>query len=123
MSDFYTSYATSVALRDAGAPQVGKFATYWCDGFMLPSVHSHCTLTHNGAAVTVYHPRAFRADEILEAIAERIGMLTPFKSGRWACRIKPASVPPGWVDDYFGDSLVEALAVAWLAVLKEARHE
>lgn len=128
MSDFYTSYETSVALRDAGAPQeAGDHDWAEQEGTEPMLVRADCFLLPG----EVRGPRAFRADEIAKALTGRIDMLTPFKSGRWACRIKPASVPPGqvWVDDYFGDSMVEALAAAWRAVLlpmppaPEAKHD
>ena len=133
MADLYTSYETSVALRDAGAPQGDYTAAelYYCGVcgrayLASPSNYwrrAGCTEAWCGCGVHRTHARAFRTDEIVEALTGRIDMLTPFKSGRWACRIKPASVPPGqvWVDDYFGDSMVEALAAAWRAVLKAER--
>ena len=115
MADLYTSYETSLALRDAGAPQDGRYVRR-ASGNVIEAWGSRLA-----EQAPEHFVAAFRADEIIEALTGRIDMLTPFKSGRWACRIKPASVPPGqvWVDDYFGDSMVEALAAAWLAMLKE----
>ena len=96
MSDFYTSYETSVALRDAGAPQeAGDHDWAEQEGTEPMLVRADCFLLPG----EVRGPRAFRADEIAEALTGRIDMLTPFKSGRWACRIKPASVPPGQTPD------------------------
>ena len=112
MSDLYTSLSTSVALRDAGAPQTGDLATYWCDGFSAPCVHSHCTLIHNGATVIAYHPRAFRADEIIEAMKPRGAMEFEFLDDG-------VVVWPWNRSCVSGSSFVEALAQAWLAVLKE----
>ena len=113
----YTSYSTSVALRDAGAPQTGDLATYWCDGFSTPCVHSHCILSHNGTTETIHHPRAFRADEIIEAIrADGAHAVDIEDDDEWVVRIYSYGVCRR---PYEHESLVEALAAAWLAVLKE----
>lgn len=119
MADLFTSFETSVALRDAGAPQEGPLAMFWCDGFSSPGVHSYCTVKLAFAVEErkIFHPRAFRADEIIEALGNC------FESIRY----EPDE--PWYVDTDTGHgslhtpgaSLAEALAAAWLAVLKEGK--
>jgi DNA-binding XRE family transcriptional regulator len=119
MSAPYTSYETSVALRDAGAPQAGGDRD-WAEqeGTEPLLVKADCFLLPG----EVRGPRAFRADEIADILhsEKRIVEIVPFDTGRWYVRIRKTY--GRWVEDYFGNSFVEAIAQAWLAVLKEARR-
>jgi len=61
--------------------------------------------------------RAFRADEIIEALGDRLSSILQPSPGTW----KVTVFNP---DDFHrsrATSLVEALAAAWLAVLKEEK--
>lgn len=76
MSAFYTSYETSVALREAGAPQESPDLPAWLwttyEGRLADPM-----LTHADYAVDALSSdtvRAFRLDEILEAL-EKLGTL------------------------------------------------
>ena len=126
MSELYTSYSTSVTLRAAGAPQ-GDYADaecYYCSacgrGYLgtpengwrrLDSPEGWC-----GCGVHRTHARAFRADEIIEALFAATGLVEigscddewDVACGRACC----AATEP---------TLVEALARTWLAVLKEGK--
>ena len=134
MSDFYTSYETSLALRDAGAPQ-GDYTDaecYYCSACgkeylgtpengwrRLDPIEGWC-----GCGVHRTHARAFRADEIIEALVARgaLNSIRPpeqiLKEWRVEVRFDPSGMHGLAV---YEPTLVEALAAAWLAVLKEGK--
>jgi hypothetical protein len=124
---FYTSYSTSVALRAAGAPQ-GDYTDaecYYCSacgrGYLgtpengwrrLDSPEEWC-----GCGVHRTHARAFRADEIIEALGHRFGGASVYRSNLgevWTIELKGKTLRTS-------GPFVEALAATWLAVLKEGK--
>lgn len=107
----YTSLGTSVALRDAGAPQDGVLAMYWCDGLASPAFY-------NGTAQTLHYARAFRADEIIVALGDRLDAIDRYGMPGATYRIALS----GERGSHVADSLVEALAQAWIVVLKEEKR-
>ena len=129
MADLYTSFATSVALRDAGAPQ-GDYADaecYYCSacGMAYPGTPENGwrRLDNDawcGCGVHRTHARAWRLDEIIEAIrADGEHTVDIEDHGEWVVR--------AWHNGFcisprVHASLVEALAAAWLAVLKEVKR-
>ena len=115
MADLYTSYETSLALRDAGAPQDGRYVRR-ASGNVIEAWGSRLA-----EQAPEHFVAAFRADEIIEALPKRIVEITPSLYVRWCVRIRNKS-GKAWVDDYFGGTFVEALAAAWLAVLKEEKR-
>ena len=124
MSTLYTSYKTSLRLKEAGAPQAtGIGPVDVCPG--CGPIHyidedgccSTCGRDTAGADV-----RFFRADEIIEALGVNLLAIYRPITGPYEVsfevvidddsrRMKPVE----------HDSLVEALAAAWLAVLGEAK--
>lgn len=128
MSDLYTSYETSVALRDAGAPQEGGDHD-WAEqeGTEPMLVRADCFLLPG----EVRGPRAFRADEIIDALKQLdlgIDIFNTMNATRWSVDI---FTPDGQKENNLyrpditrdGVSLVEALAAAWLAVLEAERGQ
>lgn len=111
----YTSYETSLALRDAGAPQLGRTP------FPFSTMHWN---SEDGQKPWLgqwigdrYSVRAFRADEIIEAIrADGIHAVDIEDDDEWGVRVWRDGTCPKLHEH---QSLVEALAQAWLAVLKE----
>lgn len=112
MADLYTSYETSLALQSAGAPQDVLGAFFLCpdEGFTR---HFWCSLS----PMLERHPRAFRADEIIEALGDRLSSILQPSPGTW----KVTVFNPNDFHRSRATSLVEALAAAWLAVLKEPK--
>lgn len=126
-ASFYTSFETSVALREAGAPQR--------PAWHVPTVctmESHICWNKDGPEKPWLGPwigddfsvRAWRLDEILAALAE-LGSLNIHHSDReydfchvllYECR--------GESSEAAGEapSLVEAAAACYLAVLRAARE-
>ena len=124
MSDLYTSYSTSVALRDAGAPQGDYTAAelYYCSacGMAYPGTPENGwrRLDNDawcGCGVHRTHARAWRLDEIIEALDPMGPVEVEFLHGRVV--IWPWNRPC-----VSGPSLVETVAAAWLAVLKEVKR-
>ena len=113
MSDsYYTSYSTSVALRDAGAPQdASQRKPRWCP---VNRKHGHVEVMMSNYPQC---ERAWRADEIIEALGDRLASIYHDPDEPWFVVIDDVPVPI----HFRGDSLVEALAAAWLAVLKEVK--
>lgn len=115
MSDLYTSYETSLRLKEAGAPQQHG-ERYWASYAM----HDHRLLAPllptDGQDLSPY-ARAFRADEIIEALGPVFSTINQEQSslGEWCVWITGSSE---LLDPHWGASLVEALAAAWLAVLE-----
>lgn len=117
MADLHTSYATSVALRDAGAPQGDGSNHHWrVPGEFDVPPFAPWLGTYRSSTADV---RAFRADEIIEALRAGGALAVDIEDDdEWVVRI------------YYGvchrpyehESLVEALAAAYLSVLKEARR-
>jgi len=111
-SSLYTSHETSVALRDAGAPQdASQRKPRWCP---VNRKHGHVEVMMSNYPQC---ERAFRADEIIEALGDRLSSILQPSPGTW----KVTVFNP---DDFHrsrATSLVEALAAAWLAVLKEEK--
>ena len=113
MADYFTSYSTSVALRDAGAPQeASQRKPRWCPvnrkhghGEVMMSNYPHCE-------------RAFRADEIIVALGDRLDAIDRYGMPGATYRVALS----GERGSHVADSLVEALAAAWLAVLKEEKR-
>jgi len=107
--NFYTSYETSLALRDAGAEQGEGDTAHWRVGDFPPIL----------AAYRFWPPdiRAFRADEIIEALGDRLSSILQPSPGTW----KVTVFNPNDFHRSRATSLVEALAQAWLAVLKEGK--
>lgn len=111
MADLYTSYETSIALRDAGAPQdASQRKPRWCP---VNRKHGHVEVMMSNYPQC---ERAFRADEIIEALYAATGLVDigscddewDVACGRACC----AATEP---------TLVEALARTWLNVLKEGK--
>ena len=133
MADLYTSYKTSVALRAAGAPQ-GDYTDaecYYCSACgkeylgtpengwrRLDPIEEWC-----GCGVHRTHARAFRADEIIEEILRRSGanLTMDVEDGVWRVQVTEGPVPCRALAVRFDETLVEALAAAWLAALKEGK--
>lgn len=110
---FYTSCETSLKLRSAGAPQDAHGATWWVDYHIGGGPELSDDTDPNET-----YCRAFRADEIIEALGDR------FYSLRRGCDISYQVESGGWPADargsdrtFFRASVVETLAAAWLAVL------
>ena len=117
---YYTSYATSLALREAGAPRNpdGDRERAW---YVSATRGGEPRLINaTGAPEEV---RAFRLDELLEALSGSGWQLTEEDNldyvcgatvaGAWAAFASPPAQP--W-------SPVEAAAACWLAVLRAARE-
>jgi hypothetical protein len=113
VSDLYTSYETSLALRDAGAPQdASQRKPRWCP---VNRKHGHVEVMMSNYPQC---ERAFRADEIIDALGDRLAsMYHDLVDEPWFAVIDDIPVPI----HFQGDSLVEALAQAWLAVLAGAK--
>lgn len=113
---YYTSYETSVALRDAGAPQMDGekyWGAYIGGGNRLRNDPAYTGSDNDRAQ----YPRAFRADEIIEALGHRFGGTSVYRSNLgevWTIELKGKTLGTS-------GPLVEALAAAWLAVLKEGK--
>lgn len=122
MTDYYTSLETSVALRDAGAPRArGSAEVLHCVRCKrrLPrkDADSWCGWALHDCAV------AFRADEVIEALGPRFVALRRSNRDRVVFVGEIRSRSGKTVHFFESDvSPVEALAVAWLAVLKEAKR-
>ena len=118
MSDFYTSYETSLALRDAGAPQGDGSNHHWrVPGEFDVPPFAPWLGTYRSRTADV---RAFRADEIIESIrADGAHAVDIEDDDEWVVRIYSYGVCRR---PYEHESLVEALAQAWLAVLKEVKR-
>lgn len=116
MSGLYTSYETSIRLKEEGAPQKDgeKWAeNYWWVDPEDPDPPQRTQYPHRTAA------RSFRADEIVRAIkatGHRIAMFDSCNADRWSIDLCDKS--DVYLLDYEADSLVEALAAAWIAVLE-----
>ncbi len=111
----YTSYETSIALREAGTGQLSE--KYWMrpdegEPYMGPFL-----------AVCPWVARAYRADEIIEVLHARktvFSIYNPVKdTDKW--RVTMFVSGADHADRYKADSLVEALAAAWLAVMREEK--
>ena len=119
MADLYTSFSTSLALRDAGAPQDGRFVRR-ANGDVIEAW---------GSRLAEHAPEhfvaCFRADEIVEALGQELCAVFHVEAdGAFLWEVEllrhdglgfPIEAP----DVVRGRTLVEALAAAWLAVLKE----
>ena len=109
MADLYTSFSTSLALRDAGAPQDGRFVRR-ANGDVIEAW---------GSRLAEHAPEhfvaCFRADEIVEALDPMGTVEVEFLHGRVV--IWPWNRPC-----VSGPSLVETVAAAWLAVLKDVKR-
>lgn len=110
MNDPYTSYETSLRLKKAGAPQDPEPHTFQ-DGKILVfgwAPRDDCPLI----------VRAFRADEIIEALGHHFDYLMRARNASFVCSISGV----GDVGYRAGSGLhmtaVEALAAAWIAVLE-----
>lgn len=117
---FYTSYSTSLALKDAGAPQ---------DQHVTPSGPVHWTQDLDRAPRLCpwvggkQSIRAFRSDEIIEALValDALDSIRPPEQivGEW--RVEVRFEPSGMHGlAVYEPTLVEALARCWLAVLGTA---
>lgn len=112
MADIYTSYETSLALRNAGAEQdASQRKPRWCP---VNRKHGHVEVRMSNYPQC---ERAFRADEIIEALGRRLGGMDVYRS----------NLGDVWTIELIGKTLkssgplVEALAQAWLAVLAGAK--
>ena len=121
MADLYTSFSTSLALRDAGAPpQGGLDSAYWSEDGRLRLPQP--PLSRDGWI------RSFRADEIVEALGQELCAVFHVEAdGAFLWEVEllrhdglgfPIEAP----DVVRGRTLVEALAAAWLAVPKEVKR-
>lgn len=107
----FTSYSTSLALRDAGAPQDGD-QFWWIDSITGTGIR--CSHPFSNPKT---HSRAFRSDEIIEALGDRFSSILQPSPGTW----KVTVYTPTDFHRSRATSLVEALAAAWLAVLAGAK--
>ena len=111
-SRLYTSYKTSVALRDAGAPQGDGSNHHWrVPGEFDVPPFTPWLGTYRSSTADV---RAFRADEIIKVLEDRLDTIVRYR--------EPEEYRVVLADELGSSlaySLVEALAAAWLAVLKE----
>lgn len=124
---YYTSYEMSRALRDAGAPQEIGEAPYrlWTTyGGKLDKP----MLTHADYKGAIGDPlviaRAFRLDEILEALEKLPDLAWTAGYDRGCYSVSLWASPPDEIGPSFtgsGDSTVEAAAACHLAVLRAAR--
>ncbi len=114
----YTSYKTSVALREAGAPQEpGGRVWYWSDTYRAAKLVDEFICSPDNP---LRPSRAWRADEIIEEVTAIRGITTTTMcSAPWTVTV--CGDDPSRDRDYTGDSLVEALAAAWLAVMREEK--
>lgn len=117
MTALYTSYSTSVALRDAGAPQAqAEKVWYFSETSKQPRLVNDYP---SGQRPDPMNPaRAFRADEIIEALGDRLDAIDRYGMPGATYRVALS----GERGSHVADSLVETLAAAWLAVLKEDRR-
>lgn len=137
---YYTSYETSVALRDAGAPQEGP-ARCWFGPTTGYNARKEPLLVDPYDDVPPNAYRAFRLDTILTALTEYARLQHEKDGHRWRVQHSgpyevngaPASAWEVCVDRYddgdwetvenaIGDSPVEAAAACYLAVLRAARE-
>lgn len=110
--DFYTSYSTSLALRNAGAEQdASQRKPRWCP---VNRKHGHVEVQMSNYPQC---ERAFRADEIIEALGDRLSSILQPSPGTW----KVTVFNPNDFHRSRATSLVEALAQAWLAVMEEPK--
>lgn len=123
---YYTSYETSLALREAGAPQAGDvplslWTTY--GGIARPMLTRAAYVPEMG----VGEARAFRLDEILEALArdEKRPDITLSMGASGACNVEAQDdrMPITSGVQGYGDTPVEAAADCWLTALKIAARE
>ena len=123
---FYTSYETSLALREAGAPQgrdvpLSLWTTY--GGIAKPMLTRAAYVPEMG----VGEARAFRLDEILAALAA-LGDVAldnhreADPSMRWSVRHAIDCNSEVGYSSGPGPSPVEAAAACYLAVLRAARE-
>lgn len=118
---YYTSYETSVALRQAGAPQeIPAGGGYWRD--FGDARHHYVTSVDREAVADVL--RSMRLDEILEALPsdDCPALRVYWDSGTGCVEVLNEDRPITSGTDGYGNSLVEAAAACWLAVLRAARE-
>lgn len=126
MSDsasYYTSYETSVALRDAGAPQ-DDFDHVWWISPRGPELTDFDDPYGKACGVAA----AFRLDEILTALsrdAKRPDIRLSLDVAHNACNVEVRDdiLPITSSVEGYGDTPVEAAADCWLDVLKIAARE
>lgn len=113
---YYTSFETSLALREAGAPQeIPAGGGYWRD--FEDAQYLYVTAVDREAVEDVI--RSMRLDEILEALGPPKGVHRVSVSGhpdRWE------AWGNGFVPTAHASSPVEAMAAVYLAVLRAARE-
>jgi hypothetical protein len=121
MSTLYTSYDTSLRLKQAGAPQDGaERMWYWNET-------RHEWRLANQDAVQPDDPgdpcRAFRADEIIEALGICLSAIYRSVTGCFDVHYEllGLDLEPVFTGSIERDTLVEALAAAWIAVLEEQK--
>lgn len=114
-ASYYTSFETSVALRQAGAPQ-GPPERSWARTSATGEPYLIEGGTHRGGD-RWDDPRAWRLDEILAALDAYGRPSLNTIDGRRVVAIWIDGVP-GHYEDGCCDSYVEAAAACWLAVLR-----
>lgn len=128
MSALYTSYETSLRLKQAGTPQETGLG-YWAICHECGPIHhvdeegccSTCGSDADGTFV-----RAWRSDEIIEALGVNLlaiyrSITGPFQVDTERVFIRGADYGSVAMPSVERDSLVEALAAAWVAVLDGAK--
>jgi len=116
MSDLYTSFETSLRLKEAGAPQDHVGTRHWCPESKTLEFHYNCYMSPSLPGDE--HPCAFRADEIIDAIGDSLYCLERTrKGGRAPVYVAWIYGPMAICKKIEGKAAVEALAAAWIAVL------
>jgi len=116
----YTSYETSLALREAGADQCAAEKAWYVSPTGGAPVLCGAAVTVNGEI------RAFRLDEILEALADTSGrdvVLLRLRHGTAVAEVFDTDAPITSSIEGYEDSPVEAAAACWLAVMRAGKAE
>ena len=114
MSHLYTSYETSLRLKRLGAPQEPRGGGFWAaDGHLL-------AMETTATPMLAHECRAFRADEIIEALGPILSALYQSVIGWWDVNYEllDTNLEPISSGSIERETLVEALAAAWVAVLE-----